>query len=130
MRKLKILIAEDDFESATYLGITVSIVSDQVLKVRTGTEAVETCRQHPDLDLILMDIQMPEINGYEATRQIRTFNKQVVIIAQTAFALSGDRDKALMAGCTDYISKPFTRADLKKMIEKYFDYSNTPSESQ
>lgn len=121
MKKLKILIAEDDFESATYLGITVSSFSDEVIKVRTGLEAVEACKMHPDIDLILMDIQMPEINGYEATRQILAFNTKVIIIAQTAFALSGDRDKAIASGCTDYISKPFTRSDLRTLIEKYFN---------
>jgi CheY-like chemotaxis protein len=67
-----------------------------------------------------MDIQMPVMNGYEATRQIRQFNKDVVIIAQTAFGLSGDREKAVEAGCNDYISKPINKDELLALIQKYF----------
>ena len=81
-------------------------------------EAVELCRKHSEIDLVLMDIDMPEMNGYEATRQIRKFNKEVFIIAQTAYGLSGDKDKALKAGCNDYISKPIDKRALLKMIEK------------
>jgi len=68
-----------------------------------------------------MDIQMPDLNGYEATRQIRQFNKDVVIIAQTAFGLSGDREKAIAAGCNDYIAKPINMAELLALIPKHFN---------
>ena len=67
-----------------------------------------------------MDIQMPGLNGYEATRQIRQFNKDIIIIAQTAFGLIGDREKALEAGCNDYIAKPLDLNLLKKLIRDYF----------
>ena len=67
-----------------------------------------------------MGIQMPVLDGYEATRQIRQFNKNVVIIAQTSFGLSGDREKSIAAGCDDYIAKPVRRADLLALIQKYF----------
>ena len=79
----------------------------EILQAKTGIEAVEACRANPDLDLVLMDIRIPKVNGYEATRQIRQFNKEVIIIAQTAYGLSGDREKAIAAGCDDYISKPY-----------------------
>ncbi len=65
-------------------------------------------------------VQLPGMDGYEATKQIREFNARVVIIAQTAFALQGDKKKALDAGCNDYISKPITKDELLKMIRKYF----------
>jgi hypothetical protein len=65
-----------------------------------------------------MDIRMPGMNGYDATRQIREFNKDVVIIAQTAFAIAGDREKSLEAGCNDYISKPIKKEELLEKIEK------------
>jgi CheY-like chemotaxis protein len=64
-----------------------------------------------------MDIKMPEMDGCEATRCIREFNKDVVIVAQTAHALSGDRDKAIEAGCNDYIAKPINQHDLFTLIQ-------------
>jgi CheY-like chemotaxis protein len=67
-----------------------------------------------------MDIQLPEMNGYEATRQIRKFNKDVIIIAQTAYALEDDSEKAIDAGCDDYISKPIKGDELKQKINKLF----------
>jgi CheY-like chemotaxis protein/nitrogen-specific signal transduction histidine kinase len=118
--KLKILIAEDDAESAILLTAIIQKSSKEVFKVRTGLEALEICRKNPDIDLILMDIQMPEMDGYEATRKIREFNPSVVIIAQTAFALSGDKELALEAGCNDYISKPIKRIQLMEIINKHF----------
>jgi len=63
---------------------------------------------------------MPLMSDYEATRQIRKFNKDVIIIAQTAFALTGNRHKSIDAGCNDYISKPIDKDKLMEMIEKYF----------
>jgi CheY-like chemotaxis protein len=68
----------------------------------------------------MMDIKMPELDGYEATRQIRQFNKKIVIIAQTAYAQTGDKEKAINAGCNDYISKPIKKDELLALIKKYF----------
>ncbi len=87
---------------------------------KTGIEALEICRNNPDLDLVLMDIKMPGMDGYEATRQIRLFNEDLVIIAQTAFAQEGAREKAIEAGCNDYIAKPFGKDELLALIQKYF----------
>jgi CheY-like chemotaxis protein len=72
---------------------------------------------HKDFDIILMDIDMPNINGYEATKLIREFNKDVTIIAQTAYALHGDKEKAIEAGCNDYVTKPIDVENLIKCIE-------------
>ena len=74
-------------------------------------------------EVLLMDIRMPKMNGYEATRQIRLFNKSVVIIAQTALALTGDREKAIEAGCNDYIAKPYNQDWMIELIEKHFNTS-------
>ena len=120
MKKLKILIAEDDKSSEKFIAILVQKLSKEIINVRTGTEAVEACRNHPDIDLVLMDIQMPDMDGYEATRQIRQFNKDMVIIAQTAFALTGDREKAIAAGCNDYISKPIKKDELLEVMQRHF----------
>ena len=100
--------------------ITLKTFGKEILKARTGVEAVEVCHNNPDIDLILMDIRMPEMSGYEATRQIRKFNKEVIIIAQTAYGLSGDREKAIEAGCNDYIAKPINKDELLSLIQKYF----------
>ena len=120
VKNLKVLIAEDDEVSSELLSDIVSEISHEIIKARTGTEAIEICRNNPDIDLILMDIQMPVMSGYEATRKIRQFNKDVVIIAQTAFGLSGDREKAIEAGCNDYIAKPINNKELYSLIQKYF----------
>ena len=97
---LKILIAEDDEVSTLLLEVELETYSKEILRVLSGIAAVEICRDNPNIDLILMDIKMPEMGGYEATRQIRTFNKDVIIIAQTAYAL--DR----RASCRERVSSP------------------------
>jgi len=118
--KLKILIAEDDEGSAKFISLAIKTFGKEILQSQTGFQAVEICRNHPDIDLILMDIKMPEMDGYEATRQIRQFNKEVIIIAQTAYALEGDGEKAILAGCNDYLSKPIQRERLTDLMQKYF----------
>jgi FOG: CheY-like receiver len=96
-------------------------ISKEVLHAITGIRAVEACRNNPDLDLVLMDIRMPQMDGNEATRQIRQFNKDVIIIAQTAYAFSGDNEKAIEAGCNDYISKPINNTLLFELIKKHIN---------
>jgi signal transduction histidine kinase/ActR/RegA family two-component response regulator len=120
INNLKILIAEDDTISEMLISKEVRKFCRELLFVNSGRAAVETCLNNPDIDLILMDIKMPNMDGYEATREIRKFNKRVIIIAQTAFALSGDRAKAIEAGCNDYISKPINNSELKTMIMEHF----------
>ena len=117
---LKVLIAEDDETSQMLISIELGKFSKEILKVATGIDAIEICRQHPDIDLVLMDIQMPGMNGYEATRKIREFNKDMIIIAQTAYALTGDKEKAIEAGCNNYISKPIKQTELMELIQTYF----------
>ena len=118
--KLKILIAEDDLASEVLISRFLRRNSMELLNVRNGIEAVETALRHPDIDMILIDIQMPGMDGYEAIRQIRQFNKNTIIIAQTAFGLSGDREKAIAAGCNDYMVKPIVKDVLFALIQKYF----------
>jgi len=119
IKPLKLLIAEDDENSAKFIEIKIRKYCQKILLASNGTDAVETCRNNPDLNLILMDIKMPEMDGYEATRQIRQFNPNVVIIAQTAFAMKCDREIAIAAGCNDYISKPINTELLMGLMEKY-----------
>jgi PAS domain S-box-containing protein len=121
IKNLKILIVEDDETSENLIKTILKRFAKEFLLAGTGVEAVEACRNNPDIDLVLMDIKLPEMNGYEATRQIRQFNKDVAIIAQTAYGLSGDREKAIEAGCNDYISKPIDINLLKMLIKKHFN---------
>ena len=119
VNNLKVLIAEDDADSEMLITIAVTKYSREILKARTGIEAIEICRKNPDLDVILMDNKMPEMSGYEAAREIRKFNNKVVIIAQTAFALLGDKEKALQTGCNDYMSKPIKQEVLVTILDKH-----------
>ena len=120
INKIKTLIAEDDKISAMLISKEMDKYSKKVIKAQNGLEAVEMFQENPDTDLILMDIQMPVMNGYIATQEIRKINKDVIIIAQSAFALSGDKDKALVAGCNDYLTKPINRIELLTLLQKYF----------
>ena len=97
LNNLKILIAEDDEFSKKHLVILLEKSAREILFATDGAKAIELCKNHKDIDLILMDIKMPQINGYDATREIRKFNSDIAIIAQTAYALSGERDEALRA---------------------------------
>jgi PAS domain S-box-containing protein len=121
VKTLKILIAEDDETSHYLLTLILKKMNHTVVHARTGLQAIDACLANPGLDLIMMDTKMPEIDGYEATRRIRQFNKDIVIIAQTAFGFLGERDKAIAAGCNDYISKPIHKDLLFKLIQKYFN---------
>jgi len=120
VKKLKILIVEDDEISEMLIDIIVKPFGKEILKVRTVVKAFETCRDNPDIDLILMDMQITDFEGYEATRQIRQFNKDVIIIALTVYGISWDRKKTIEAGCDDYITKPIGKNELQALIQKYF----------
>jgi PAS domain S-box-containing protein len=119
IHSLKILIVEDDETSEMLISLIIEKICKEVLKVRSGFEAVETCRKNPDIDIVLMDIQMSEMNGYEAMDKIREFNKDMIIIAQTAYALSGERERAMEAGFNDYISKPILKGELLRIIQEH-----------
>jgi PAS domain S-box-containing protein len=118
---LKILVVEDDETSEMLLSMALKMVGKEIIKAKTGFEAIETFRNNPGIDLIFMDMLMPGMNGFEAARQIRQLNKEVVIIAQTALGLSGDKEKAIRAGCNDYVTKPVKKAELLSIIKKYFN---------
>jgi PAS domain S-box-containing protein len=125
IKNIKMLIAEDEESAAKYLSIIFHDICKEILHVKTGNDAIEACRNNPDLDLVLMDIKMPgNTDGHEAVRQIREFNDKVVIIAQTAYAHASDRERALKAGCNDYISKPIVKDKLIELISKYVNIKN------
>lgn len=115
-----ILIAEDEEMNFKLLEIVLKHTKAQVLRARNGKEAIAVCRKNNDIDIILMDVQMPILNGYEAVKQIRHFYKDVPVIAQTAFAMAGEKEKSLESGCNNYISKPINPLQLMEMIDGYF----------
>lgn len=116
-RDITVLIAEDDDISFEYLDILVSSEGVNVIHTFNGEETVNAIKENPGISLILMDIKMPVMNGLEATREIRKFNKTIPIIAQSAFALDGDKNRAIEVGCNDFLTKPIKKSDLFNKIE-------------
>ena len=114
-----VLIAEDDVVSKIYLETILKKIVKELIFVKTGKEAVEMCLSNSNIDMIFMDIKMPIMNGIDATKAIREFNKDVVIIAQSAYALKEDCENALAIGCNDYISKPIIKDELLLKISDY-----------
>ncbi|PWE00088.1 PAS domain S-box protein [Marinilabilia rubra] len=117
---LNVLIAEDDEPSQILISKAIESISKEVTIVNTGLDAVKAYRNNPDIDLIFMDMRMPDLDGYSATREIREFDQNVIIIAETAFGLSGDKEKAIAAGCNNYIAKPINPTKLVSLIKQYF----------
>jgi CheY-like chemotaxis protein len=120
-RNKVILVAEDDEVNYRFIEAIFADSQAQLLHVNDGKQAVELCRTIGKIDLILMDIKMPEKNGYEAVREIKSFRKEIPIIAQTAYTLSEDRAKCIEAGCDDYVSKPIDIELLFSKINKFFN---------
>lgn len=114
-----ILVAEDD-ESNIKLIMAVIGKKTQVLWANNGRKALELYNQHKsDIELILMDIKMPEMDGLEATTEIRKMDNRIPIIVQTAYAFASDRKKSMDAGATDVLVKPIMSSVFKKSISKY-----------
>ncbi|WP_405210835.1 PAS domain S-box protein [Dokdonia sp. Asnod2-E02] len=114
-----ILIAEDDNLSFLYVKACLSNYNCTVIRAVNGKEAVKIVNKNPSLDLVLMDINMPEMDGNDALVEIRKTNKEIKIIAQTGLAMSGDKEKMLNAGFTDYVSKPISTSQLISTINKH-----------
>ena len=114
-----ILIAEDNELNFVYLEELLSITNAKILHVTNGFEAVKICKTNKNIDLVLMDIKMPKLNGFEATLQIKKLRPDLPIIAQTAYAFTDDKAKAIHAGCDDYIAKPIVEADFFDILKKY-----------
>jgi len=114
-----ILVAEDDDISYYYLNKLLAGRQVKLIRALNGEEAVLQCRENPHISLVLMDIKMPLLDGYEATRQILEIRKELPVIALTAYAFEEDRLKALASGCVDYLSKPLKRDMFLALIDRY-----------
>ena len=117
----KLLIAEDEDANYRFVKITLDKYNSHVLRAKNGQEAVDICKEHTDIDVVLMDIKLPGKDGYAALHEIRDFRPDIRVIAQTAYAMAEDRQNLLQAGFDDYIAKPFRIDDLVVLIEKNID---------
>lgn len=119
-REKVILVVEDDEISLEFLKELFEPLKIKVLYAYNGKDAVELCRSEPTINLVLMDVQLPVMNGKDAMKEIKLLKPALPIIAQTAFAMSGDREKYLHDGFDEYISKPINVQELLLIIGKYF----------
>jgi CheY-like chemotaxis protein len=119
-----VLVVEDIEINYLYIKELIEPTGAMILKAENGKIAVEYCKNNNDIDIVLMDIYMPVMNGYEATRQIKELNKTLPIIAQTAYAMTDDRRKALEAGCDDFIAKPIGKEELLRKMDVLMKIQN------
>lgn len=121
-----ILIVEDDEASYKYLKIVLEEYGTNIIWAKDGKTSIKYCKENANIDIVLMDINMPEMNGYEATKEIKKFSPNLPIVAQTAFAIAGDREKAIDAGCDNYIPKPIDKDELLEMIHQHIKKKKSP----
>ncbi|MBE0646733.1 MAG: response regulator [Bacteroidales bacterium] len=114
-----ILVAEDEESNFELMEILLTGKGCHILWAKNGHEAIQLCSEHPEIDLVLMDLKMPIVNGYEATAQIRASNPNLPVIAQTAYAMPSDRQEAMEAGCNDLITKPIKTKELYQTIARW-----------
>ncbi|MEZ5071919.1 MAG: PAS domain S-box protein [Bacteroidales bacterium] len=115
----KLLIAEDDHSNYYFLYEALKETGLEIIWARNGEETLELFSEHEDLDVVLMDIQMPFKNGYECTREIKKKRSDLPVIAQTAYAMSGEKQISQEAGCDDYLSKPIKVTDLLNTLSRF-----------
>ena len=115
----RILIVEDEEINNMFFDAALSRTESKLLWAKNGKEAVDIIESSEDIDVILMDIRLPIMDVCEATRRIKEHHQEIPIIAQTAYALEGDKERILDAGCDDYLSKPIRFEELLATIDKY-----------
>ncbi len=123
-KSIKTLIVENDIASARLLRIIMKGYCSEILYAKDGKEAIKVSSENKDIDLILMDLQMADVNGFEAAKQIRDFNKEVVIVAQSAYTMPKFRDKALACGCNAFVNKPIKKRELLSTVHKHLQFVN------
>ena len=112
------LIVEDEDHNYTYIHEIMKRTKIGMIRAETGKEAIKFFREN-EIDMVLMDIKLPDMDGYKATREIKKMKPDVPVIAQTAYAMVQERETCLQAGCNDYISKPFEPDKLLSLVQKH-----------
>ncbi len=121
LEKQTILIAEDDTTSIWLLEKSLKDTQAKLIIAENGQQALELFRANPDINLVLMDLKMPVMDGYEATRQIKSLRPEIPVIALTAYALAKDKPKAFEAGCDAIVTKPVKKTELFKTIQDFLE---------
>lgn len=116
-----ILIAEDEESNIKMIKLVLQKTSVNIIHVQNGEKAIINCQENEKIDLVLLDIKMPRVNGLDATKQIRKFNKKIPIIAFSAYAMPADQQNAKKAGCTDFIAKPIKKDKLLEKLDYYLN---------
>lgn len=116
-----ILVAEDEPANILYIEEVLKITNAQILKAKNGKEAVQIVSENKNVDIIIMDIKMPEMDGFEATKRIKLLNKNIPIISQSAYAMPGDINKGLSSGMDDYLIKPVKPKVLLSVLSKHIN---------
>jgi CheY-like chemotaxis protein len=116
-----ILIGEDEPVNFKLLEMIFMKTRAKLLHGKTGLEVIEILKNNPQVSLILMDIKMPDLDGLEATQEIRKFNAEIPIIAQTAYALEEEKTRCMESGFSGYVTKPINRKSLINLIQSFFD---------
>ncbi len=125
--RVKILIIDDQESNQQYYTALLKPGNFELVQAFSGMEGIEAFEKHPDIGLILLDLKMPDIDGFEVLKEIRKKSTGIPIIAQTAYAMAADKEKCLEAGFNDYIAKPVQREALVSLIAKYLPHKNLSS---
>jgi CheY-like chemotaxis protein len=116
-------VAEDEDFNYLLFQQLLGELDINLIRALNGEEAVNICRSNPDINLVLMDVKMPIMDGYEATKAIKSFRPELPIIMQTAYARESDKIRAISIGCDAYLSKPIDIDEFLKVLKKFLDFS-------
>ena len=113
------LVAEDELSNFLLIEEYLNLTHAKILHAKNGIEAIDFCRNNNTIDLVLMDIKMPSLDGYTAAQQIKMFRPELKIVAQTAHALQNEREGFKAVAFDDYVTKPFNKQALDTLLKKY-----------
>lgn len=120
-----ILVAEDNDFNFFVVEALLESKHYTIIRAENGEEAVDYLKSHNDVSLVLMDVQMPVMDGFTATREIRKIDKKIPIVFQTSYAYDKIRQEAFESGCTDFVAKPLSMNNLIPVVEKYMLHSTS-----